>query len=46
MGLTIVALLLFIAMVACWVMLPGSAGVTREAYEVEPSVQPAMRQAA
>jgi predicted secreted protein len=45
MGLTIVALVLFIAMIACWVVLPGSTRTTRETYEAEPGVQPTMQRA-
>lgn len=35
MGITFVALVLFVALVACWVLLPGSVAVTEAAYEPE-----------
>ena len=35
MGITLVALLLFVAMVACWALLPGSVVATEAAQESE-----------
>ena len=46
MGITIVALLLFIALVVCWVALPGSVAVTEAAHEAEPVVRGTMQRAA
>jgi hypothetical protein len=46
MGITLVALLLFVALVVCWVMLPGSVAVTEAAYESEATVPATMQPAA
>lgn len=43
MGITIVALVLFIAMVACWVVLPSSPSAAEIAPETEPAVRGTMQ---
>jgi len=43
MGITIVALLLFIALVGCWVVLPGSPEAAEVAHEAETAVRGTMQ---
>lgn len=46
MALTIVALLLFIAMIGLWVALPGSTIVIEPAYEADPAGSSTIQQPA